>query len=132
MTFETTVRPRYSDLDTMGHANNAVYATYIEEARIDFFHEEVGARLEEASVALASLSIDFERRVDSLDDVTVALDVTEVGTTSVTFGYDLRADGERVATAETVLVTLDDEARPAPLDDDYREAFERHHGARGE
>ena len=126
MTFETTVRPRYRDLDPMGHVNNAVYATYIEQARIDFFREEVGTRLEEANAALATLSLDFERPVDSLEEVTVALDVTDVGTSSVTFAYDLRAGGELVAAAETVQVALDDDGRPTPLADDHRAAFERH------
>ncbi|ESP89341.1 acyl-CoA thioesterase [Candidatus Halobonum tyrrellensis] len=126
MTFETTVRPRYRDLDTMGHVNNAVYATYVEQARIDFFREEVGRKLEESRAVLASLSIEFERPVDSLDDVTVSLDVTDVGSSSVTFAYDLRAGGERVATAESVQVALDDDGRPTPLDDGLREAFERH------
>ena len=126
MTFETTVDPRYRDLDTMGHVNNAVYATYVEQARIAFFREEVGVRLEESKAVLASLSVDFERSVDSLDPVTVALDVTDVGTSSVTFAYVLRSGGERVATAETVQVALGDDRQPAPLDDDHRETFERH------
>ncbi|MCH7826958.1 MAG: thioesterase family protein [Bacteroidetes bacterium] len=29
---------RFSDLDAMGHVNNAKYLTYLEEARIDYLN----------------------------------------------------------------------------------------------
>ena len=31
--------PRFNDCDLMGHVNNAIYLTYIEEARIFFFNQ---------------------------------------------------------------------------------------------
>ena len=126
MTFETTVHPRYRDLDPNRHVNNAVYATYLEQARIDFFREEVGVRLEESNEVVASLSIDFERPIDLLGAVTVTVDVADVGRSSVTFEHELRSAGDRVATAETVQVALDGGGTPTPLDADHREAFERH------
>ena len=126
MTFETTVQPRYRDLDPMGHVNNAVYATYLEAARTAFFSEEVGVELHESNAALASLSIDFARPIDRLGEVTVALRVTDLGTTSATLAYDVRLDGETVATGESVQVMLDDDGAPTPIPDDVRRAFERH------
>lgn len=33
------IHPRFIDCDSMGHVNNAVYLTYIEEARIFFFNQ---------------------------------------------------------------------------------------------
>ncbi|QLG63619.1 acyl-CoA thioesterase [Halorarum salinum] len=126
MTFETTVQPRYRDLDPMGHVNNAVYATYLEHARTAFFREAVGRDLADANVALASLSIEFRRSIDRLGEVTVELAVVDLGTTSATLSYDLRLDGETAATAESVQVALDDEGAPTPIPADVREAFERH------
>ncbi|HRE23498.1 MAG TPA: thioesterase, partial [Bacteroidia bacterium] len=32
----TPIQIRFSDIDWMGHVNNAVYLSYIEKARIDF------------------------------------------------------------------------------------------------
>lgn len=125
MTFETTVQPRYRDLDPMGHVNNAVYATYLEHARTAFFREAVGRDLADANVALASLSIEFQRPIDRLGEVTVELAVIDLGTTSATLSYDLRLDGETAATAESVQVALDDEGAPTPIPTDVREAFER-------
>jgi len=40
--FETTVDVRYSDVDTYGHVNNATYATYLEEARVDYLDTVLG------------------------------------------------------------------------------------------
>jgi len=33
------ITPRFNDCDLMGHVNNAIYLTYIEEARIFFFNQ---------------------------------------------------------------------------------------------
>ena len=126
MTFETTVRTRYRDLDAMGHVNNATYATYLEQARSAFFHEEVGVELHESNAALASLSIDFERPIEGLGEVTVALEVADLGTSSATLSYEVRHDGATVATAESVQVMLDGDGTPTPLPGDVRSAFERH------
>ncbi|WP_313691896.1 acyl-CoA thioesterase [Halorarum halobium] len=126
MTFETTVEPRYRDLDTMGHVNNAVYASYLEHGRAAFFREEIGTELHESNVALASLSIDFRRPIEGLDEVTVSLAVEDLGTTSATIAYEISHDGEPAASAETVQVALDDDGRPTPIEGAARDAFERH------
>jgi acyl-CoA thioester hydrolase len=36
--FWVPVEVRYSDLDAQGHVNNAVYFTYFEQARVQYFH----------------------------------------------------------------------------------------------
>ena len=36
-TFKTKLATRWRDLDAFQHVNNAVFATYIENARVDFF-----------------------------------------------------------------------------------------------
>ncbi|MFC6795696.1 acyl-CoA thioesterase [Halobaculum halobium] len=97
MTFETTVPVRYRDLDPMGHVNNAVYATYFEEVRTAFFSEEVGVDLADSRAALASLSIDFRAPIEGTGAVRAAVDVQDVGTTSLTFGYELHFEDRLVA-----------------------------------
>lgn len=125
MTFETTIPVRYSDLDTMGHVNNAAYATYLEEARTAFFREEVGIDLADARAALVSLDIDFIAPIEGTGTVTAVLDVVEVGTTSLVLSYELHADAGLVAEGETVQVALD-EGEATPLPDALRAAAERH------
>lgn len=83
--FETTARIRYADLDTYGHVNNAVYATLLEEARIEYFDDvvEVGAEvsgLEGATgTVVASLELAFERSIQRTGEVTVTVAVPELG-----------------------------------------------------
>jgi acyl-CoA thioester hydrolase len=38
----TPVQIRFADVDKLGHVNNAVYLSYIEVARMDFFKEAGG------------------------------------------------------------------------------------------
>jgi acyl-CoA thioester hydrolase len=37
--FSVLVPVRFSDMDSLGHANNAVYLSYFEEARVHYFRE---------------------------------------------------------------------------------------------
>jgi len=114
--FETTVDVRYRDLDAAGHVNNAVYATYVEQARVAYLEGVVGDSLGTGEAALAGLSLTFEAPVrDPTGTVTVAVRTTALGETSLDQAYRLHHDGERVATGEATLVAVDDDgARPLP------------------
>ena len=106
--FETGVEVRFSDLDPMGHVNNAVYATYCEQARVAFFARVFG--VEEASgfeFILARLEIDYRRPVLMGDPLRVALRISAVGASSFAFEYRLTVHGERVAEARSVQVFFD-------------------------
>jgi acyl-CoA thioester hydrolase len=130
MRFETTIDVRYRDIDAMGHVNNAVYASYLEQARIDYFRDLLGVDLSRVGAVLATLSIDYENPLE-LDDghVTVALDVPDIGTSSLPMEYELtRPDGECVATAETVQVAFDkDEQAPTAIPEEWREEIVAYH-----
>lgn len=129
MPVTTQVAVRYRDLDTLSHVNNAVFATYVEEARVAYVDEVFQADLEEAPFVIASLSIDFERRVTLGDVVEVTVEVPELGESSVPMAYELAVDGERVATAETTLVFLDDDHESAvPIPEGIRERIRAEEG----
>lgn len=133
--FETTVDLRYRDIDAMGHVNNAVYASVLEQARVEYFDSLLESDLSREGAVLASLSIEYERPIELQDGpVTVAIDVPRVGTSSVPMRYELRrADGERAATAETVQVAYDREAGSSvPLPDAWREAIVEYHDLEGD
>ncbi|WP_299237520.1 acyl-CoA thioesterase [Natronomonas sp.] len=109
--FDTEVRVRYRDLDTLEHVNNALYATYLEEARFRYFEHVLGVSLEEGGAVLANLTIDFARPVTrSEETVRIACGATEVGDSSVRMGYRVYPGGgdETVATAETVVVAVEE------------------------
>ena len=62
VTFVHRETVRFRDLDSIGHMNNAVYATFVEQARIAFLSPR-GAAVE--NMILARLEIDFARRSSS-------------------------------------------------------------------
>lgn len=128
-TYTAEIDVRFRDIDAMGHVNNAVYATYLEQARTEYFREVLDADLSQVSSVLASLSIDFRRPVTLTDEtVVVDIDVQELGRSSVTMTHEFRVDGAVVAESETTLVSLDpDSGDPVPIPPAFREAMTSYH-----
>ena len=120
--FETDIQVRFRDLDPMGHVNNAVYATYLEYARVSYMREQGLAGEETAGAVLAHQSIDYERPIEFGEAVTVRLEVGELGDSSIPMDYEIDVDGERAATAHTVVVLWDGAAgAPRPIPEAWRE-----------
>ncbi|SDK19787.1 acyl-CoA thioesterase [Natronorubrum texcoconense] len=106
---EIGIDVRLRDLDFMGHVNNAIYATFLEEAREAYFEDVIGVSLTDVGTVIASLTIDYIRPIESDAEVTVAVGVAELGSSSLTMAYEIRADDEPAATARTVQVLVDRE-----------------------
>jgi len=101
---------RFRDLDGMGHVNNAVFSTYLEQARLAWFSQERFGAVDElplGDVILARTEIDFRSPVQAGETVEVALRPARVGTKSFELEYELRAAGRLVAEAKSVLVGYD-------------------------
>lgn len=127
--YEKEMEVRFRDLDMMGHLNNAVYATYLEQARVEYIEDVVEQPLMEIGAVVADLHLDFERPIDWGDDVVVAVRADELGTSSIPLEYEIRVDGDVAATAETLMVTFDPEAgEPRPIPDPWRERIQAHEG----
>lgn len=127
--YETEMDVRFRDADMMGHVNNAVYATYLEQARVEYIEDVVEEPLMETGAVVADLHLDFERPIDLGDDVTVAVRAGELGTSSIPLKYEIRVDGSVAATGETLMVTFDQEAgEPTPIPDAWRERIQAHEG----
>ena len=127
--YELELDVRYRDLDTNGHVNNAVYATYCEQTHLEYFLHELGISKENAPTVLAHLELDYRRPVSGITTVTVAASVVDIGSSSFTTEYEIREDDELVATGETTRVVLDgetEESRPVP--DEWRERIEAYEG----
>ncbi len=122
--YETRLDVRFRDHDTLGHVNNAVYATYCEEARVRYYRDVLDVSVEDVSTVLAHFEIDYVRAIETASSVTVAASVTAVGTSSFEMEYEIRVDGEVAATAEATQVVYDEEAgEPRPVPDEWRERF---------
>ena len=114
---------RFRDLDPMGHVNNAVFLTYIEQARVTYL-AEVGAAsgLEDMNMVVARVEIDFKAPVRLGQDVEISVRATRFGTKSFDLDYVLRVDGEVVAEAKSVQVAYDyEQQEPTELPAHWRE-----------
>lgn len=115
--YEYEVPVRFQDIDAVGHVNNALYVTYLEEARISYMEEVIGVETTDSGTVIAHLEVDYRRPVSDEDHVTVALRTGDLGESSIPMVYEIRAGGDVVATAETVMVTTEygtGETRPIP------------------
>ena len=112
--FTTRERVRFRDCDSMGHVNNAVFSTYLEEARIGVLgglHDFILARME----------IDFRSELRTGEEVEIGTRCPRVGTKSFELEHELRADGRVVASARSVLVAYDYERGVSvPVPDELR------------
>jgi acyl-CoA thioester hydrolase len=95
---------RFRDLDSLAHMNNAVYATFLEQARIAFLSQR-DAHVE--NMILARLEIDFRSPAELGETIEIDVTPTRIGTKSFDLEYVMRAGERVVAEAKTVLVAYD-------------------------
>lgn len=122
MPYTIEIHVRFRDFDPMQHVNNAVYVSYLEQARAEFYDEVVGVALAEIDTVLAQLEVSYERAIDDVGSVTVALAVGDLGESSIPMEYEIRSGDRRYASARTVQVFFDPETGESrPIPDRYRE-----------
>jgi acyl-CoA thioester hydrolase len=110
---------RFRDLDGMAHVNNAVFSTYLEQARLAWFGDADPQPLED--VILARTEIDFRAPVGQGRVVEIGVRPAEIGTKSFELEYELQVDGRVVASAKSVLVGYDYErAQSIPIPERWR------------
>lgn len=122
---------RFSDCDPLGHVNNAVYLTYLEQARIDLWRKQIGPlgrRLQDGTrgkgFILARAEVDFRAQAHDGDTLEVRLALAGFGTKSATYDYEIVdvPTSRVVVTARTVQVWFDYDAnRSIPIDDQTKE-----------
>jgi acyl-CoA thioester hydrolase len=114
---------RFGDLDALGHVNNAVFLTYIESARVAFlFDAGAATSLEDMSIIVARIEIDFRVPVRFGGEVEIAVRATRFGDKSFDLEYVLRVGGQVVAEAKSVLVGYDYAKRETmTIPDEWRE-----------
>jgi acyl-CoA thioester hydrolase len=123
---EKRIEIRWRDLDAYNHVNNAVYLTYLEEARDEWLEQALGRAGAAWGYVLARVAIDFRRELrQEHDEVIATCALARLGTASVTTREELRLlDGELAAEAEAVLVAVHPESRESrPLSEQERSAL---------
>jgi len=125
--FSTTLEVRWRDLDAMNHVNNAVYFTYLEQARIHYMHAlgVVPRHPTGIGFILAEANCQFKSPLVLDEQITVHIRVSEIRHSSFIFEYRVEGgDGRLAAEARTAQVCYDyDDRKPTPLPDTWRQAI---------
>ena len=122
---------RFRDCDPMGHVNNAVYLTYLEQARFAHWrslwkYRQDGWDKRVPGVILARAEVDYRGQAREGDLLDIELTVSKIGRTS--FHYDYRivdSRGQLILEAKTVQVMYDYGAgKPVAIREDIRQMLE--------
>jgi acyl-CoA thioester hydrolase len=126
----TEVTLRYSDMDALGHLNNAVYATLFEAGRVAYVEGPLKVLTPEgAGYVIVKLTIDFKAEARYPGIATVRTHVSRVGGSSMTYAQELSVDGKMAATAESICALFDPVRRKAMRCPDAMRAFLMARGA---
>jgi acyl-CoA thioester hydrolase len=128
--FSHRVEVRFRDCDPLGHVNNAVYLTYLEQARLFHWRALWGFGMDSAprvpGVIMARAEIDYRLPAKYGETLEVRIELAAIGKSSFTYDYEIVDSQERVvASARTVQVMYDYAiAKPVPIPDDIRQKLQ--------
>ncbi len=126
--YHLAVRATLRDTDGMGHVNNAVYLSWLEEIRTLYVRDRRGrGGLSDLDFVLAAARLEFRSPVHLHETVDLWLAPCRIGRSSWELAYEgrARADGRLVLEARTVQVQYDYAARtPVPIPQDWRRRLE--------
>ena len=122
----------FRDLDGLGHVNNAVYLSYLESAKVQYFREVVGAGNLAQLGIVADAKISYRSPAFFGERLEIGVRVGRVGTKSVEFEFEIRGpDGRLVAEASSVHVAFDYASRePIELPEEWKRRIEAHEAER--
>ncbi len=127
--FSSPIHIRWADIDALQHVNNAVYLSYFEQARIDYFRDVVGWNWDEVGMILASNTLHYLEPLFPRDKAEVHMRTSVLGNKSFEMEYMVvkqHPAGEKIITvARAVLVVYDyRQQRTIPMPDAYRAAIQ--------
>lgn len=122
--FVFPVEVRFRDLDALGHVNNAVYLTYMESARLEYWMRVAGRRdLRDLGMILARAEVDYRSPLELGEAVEVGVRCASMRRSSFVLEFRLeeRARRRLVAEARKVLVRYDyGKGAVVPLEEELR------------
>lgn len=121
---------RFRDCDALGHVNNAVYLTYLEQARLLCWRALWGFGEADSTVPgviMARAEIDYRMPAHYGQTLEIRIALAAIGRTSFTYDYEIvDAGNQTIASARTVQVMYDyATAKPVPIPDDIRHKMQK-------
>ena len=109
--YRTSVPIRFSDMDAFGHVNNAVYLTYFEIARSNYWREIVQWNWDETGIILGRSEINYLKPITRHDQIACYVRTTRIGNSSFDVMHvlvKLTTNGEEICTTgKTVCISYD-------------------------
>jgi acyl-CoA thioester hydrolase len=130
--FHHRLQARFGDCDLFGHVNNAVYFTYMEEARWAYWRTLTGDSGQDRvpGLILARAECDFLRPVRPGERIDIWLGATRIGRSSMSIDCEMLDEHDgAVARGKAVMVTYDyGTAKPVSVPDWCRASIEAYEG----
>lgn len=124
------IEVRSTELDALGHVNNAKYMEYLEWGRFEWVKQN-GIGLDffgksRLSTVLVNVNINFRREATLGDQLSVRTWLAEMGRSSFRIGQEIvNGRGERITDATVTSVMFDTETRASVyIPDDIRHRLE--------
>lgn len=109
------IQVRFRDCDSLGHVNNAVYLSFLEQARIHYFEPFLGKDFSYATdgFLLARNEIDYKLPILLNDEVQVELWVSRIGNRSFDLRYKIFNREKVFSEAKSILVAFNTQKNKA-------------------
>jgi acyl-CoA thioester hydrolase len=117
-----TIRRRiqWFDTDSSTKYHNTAPLRLMEEAEAALLDDLGIVREVYGWLPRAHATIDYRRPLHFWEEVDVDVEVTDVGRTSISYGFRIRQDHDICAEGSVVAVLIDQEGKPRPWPDDWR------------
>ena len=126
--FSTSIHPRFSDTDALGHINNTVIPVWFLEARepvLRLFSPTLD--IQSAALAVVRIEIDYLAETRFGSDVEIRTLVARLGNSSLQLAQEVWQDDRLTARGLATLVNFDPQARRATaIPEAVREALSGH------
>ena len=115
--FRYTMKTRFIDMDAFQHINNAVYASYIESARVQMFRRwGITGSNKGNSIIMASLTIDYIKQLKHPATITIGQRVSRIGKTSFDIQSVIFNESNEVVCKSLVVAVCFDVDSQKPID----------------
>lgn len=109
--YKTPIPIRFSDIDAVGHVNNAIYLTYFEIARLNYWREIINWNLRENGVIVGRSEVNYLKPITLDDEIVCYVRTTRIGNSSFDMMHLLARvtpNGEEICTTgKTVCISYD-------------------------
>jgi len=100
------IQVRLTDIDILGHVNNAIYLSYFEMTRIHYFNKLVGSEWDwmENGVVLVQNEVTYIQPIFLEHAPEIFMYCNKIGNKSFTLIYEIYVDGQLKTTGSSTLV----------------------------